>query len=120
MLTACGITDNGSYAKQDGGNFEETASEIAMAKTIFELKDRMTNTADWCKFSECDDDDEFAAYYDLLVMSGNSYIEVENNGSDYILFVYCYSDYGLIMENVNGIDKKYSDNTLQRTVEDRL
>lgn len=124
MLTSCGMIGNGSYAKQGSENSAETTktidSEVLNAKTIFDLKDRMTNTADFSKFSECDDDDEFAAYYDLLLISGNNYIEIENDSGDYLLFLYCYSDYGRVMENVNGIDKKYSDNTLALELEKEL
>lgn len=124
MLTSCGIIDNGSYAKQGSEKSAETTktidSEVLNAKTIFEFKDRMKNTADLSKFSECGDFDEFAAYYDLLMISGNSYIEIENDSGDYLLFVYCYSDYGRVMENVNGINKNYSDNTLALELEKEL
>lgn len=124
MLTSCGIIDNGSYAKQGSEKSAETTktinSEVLNAKKIFDLKDRMTNTADYIKFSEYGDFDEFAAYYDLLMISGNSYIEIENDSGDYLLFVYCYSDYGRVMENVNGINKNYSDNTLALELEKEL
>ncbi len=116
MLTSCGTIDNGSSINQNSGNSALTTdivdSELEDAKTIFDLKDKLNMTSDWLKYSECDDDDEFLAYFDLLALTDNDYIEVEKDDSKYILFLYRYYGYGAVLENVNGIDKKYSDNTL--------
>ena len=116
MLTSCGVIDNGSSVNRNSKNSMQkadiTASEIASAKTLSDLKDRLNMTSDMLKYSECDDDDEFSAYFDLLALTDNDYIEVEKNDSKYFLFLYRHYGYGDIMENVNGIEKKYSDNTL--------
>lgn len=116
MLTSCGVINNGSSVNRNSENSMQKAditdSEIARAKTLSDLKDRLNMTSDMLKYSECDDDDEFSAYFDLLALTDNDYIEVEKDDSKYLLFLYRHYGYGDIMENVNGIEKKYSDNTL--------
>lgn len=123
ILTSCGKTENSTENVFQKGTGKEiktsdiTETELAKAEKVSDLSDGMTRTSDFLKYSECSDDDELLFYFDILSLSGNNYITVEHSGSEYLLFMYCYSDYGVIMENVNSINKHSDGNTLNLMID---
>lgn len=120
ILTSCGRIENNvseNTSQKETGNLIKTSditeTELAKAKTVFELSGRMTRTSDFPKYSECSDDDELLFYFDIL--SGNDYIIAEHSGSEYLIFMYCYSDYGYVMKDINSINKSPDGDTLTLT-----
>ena len=124
ILTSCGRIENnnsGNSSQKGTGKLIKTSditeSELANAETVFDLSDRMTRTSDFLKYSECSDDDELLFYFDILSLSGNDYITVEHSGIEYLLFLYCYSDYGYVMKDINSINKSSDGDTLTLTLD---
>lgn len=69
------------------------------------------------KYSECDDDAEFEAYFGALSLSARSYKLAEKDGEKYVLFTYLYSDYGAELTEMTGAEKSYSGNALEVTTQ---
>lgn len=93
-------------------NNQETATlskaesdSIANAQTAYELTSLLTRTSDLPKYSECNQDNDLYAYFDLL--GANDYFIVSHEDEKYILFCYVYSGYGEELSSITDIEKVY-------------
>ncbi len=74
----------------------------------------LTRTADSLKYSECPDDSGLLFCFDLL--GSQDYLMIEQDGTEYLLLRWVYSDYGAVVDAVTGIDKNCTNGTLSLTV----
>ena len=66
------------------------------------------------KYSECPDDSGLMFYFDLL--DEDTYYVVSQDGVDYLLFCYAYSEYGSVIDEVTSINKDYANGSLSVNV----
>lgn len=96
--------------KQNIGVSQELKGRLERAATAYELADLLTMTADYMKYSECENDKEFSMYFDLL--GRYDYVILSRGEEKYLLFEYVYAEYGVEMVSVTRVDKEYKEDGL--------
>ena len=92
------------------------SSVFADAKCFADVEQYMTITSEFLKYSDCDDEGAFDAYFDLLLYSTDSYFTFVENGESYLAFMFVYDDYGTVLKKINDIKQVEDDGTLQLSI----
>lgn len=114
ILTGCN-TNSGTDAQSTGLSAEEIKM-INEAANAHDISAFLTKTADFMKYSECDNDSELDMYFDLLATESNKYYITEHGGERYLLFYCVYSEYGKEMTAITDISKECNANKLTVTI----
>ncbi len=114
ILTGCNTNSN-TDAQSTGLSAEEIQM-INEATNAHDISAFLTKTADFMKYSECDNDSGLDMYFDLLATESNKYYITKHDGEKYLLFYCVYSAYGEEMTAITDISKEYNADKLTVTI----
>ena len=118
MLLLTGCAGKTESHPQNISATSEQPETFRTARQVHELAQYMTATEQIMKISECPDDSSLSFYFDML--SGSDYFIVTQGDTDYLLFLYSYSDYGRVIKKIKSISKSYEGDTLMLHVDKTL
>lgn len=122
-LVLCGCHTETPPAPEPQGTTEPASGEELRqtAKTVPELAAQMKLSAGYPLYSGYNGESDFLMYFDLLAMNwGSDYFIVNEDGTDWLLYLYRYEDYGAVVKSITDIQKKYNGDTLELNVEKEI
>lgn len=117
-ISGCKDNDSSEISRSSANNTDPCAAlndndidRLANAENISEIKDLMQRTSGHLKYYEVDTD-EFDYCFDLLCNQEKQFIITEFQGKKYLCFIYLFSSYGNVMDEITDVKKTYSGNNI--------